>query len=77
MLLKINKILKNYQLSIDQITQADDHALNLELSSKQNKRDTIALLMQDLLSVGFSSVTSSEITLSDDEMYKSIVTVKR
>ncbi len=76
MFLKINKILKNYQLSIDKITQADTHAINLELSSKQNKRDTIALLMQDLLSVGFSSVTSGEITLSD-EMYKSIVTVKR
>ncbi len=77
MFLKINKILKNYQLSIDQITQTDDHALNLELSSKRNKRDTIALLMQDLLSVGFSSVTSGEITLSDDETYRSIVTVKR
>lgn len=77
MFLKINKILKNYQLSIEQITQADEHALNLELSSKQNKRDTIALLMQDLLSVGFSSVTSGEIILSDDEMYRSIVTVRR
>ncbi len=77
MFLKINKILKSYQLSIDQITQNDDHALNLELSSKQNKRDTIALLMQDLLKAGFSSVTSGEITLSDDEVYKSIVTVKR
>lgn len=77
MLLKINKILQNYQLSIDQITQEDDHALNLELSSKQNRRDTIALLMKDLLNVGFSSVTSGEIILSDDEVYKSIVTVKR
>jgi hypothetical protein len=77
MFLKINKILKNYNLSIDKITQADEHALNLELSSKIGKRDTIALLMQDLLSSGFSSVTSNEITLSDDEMYRSIVTVKR
>jgi len=77
MFLKINKILKNYQLSIDKITQADAHALNLELSSKNDKRDTIALLMKDLLTVGFSSVTSGKIVLSDDDMYRSIVTVKR
>ena len=77
MFLKINKILKNYQLSIENITQADSHALNLELSSKQNKRDTIALLMQDLLTVGFSSVTSGEITLSDDDLYRSTIIVKR
>ena len=76
MLLKINKILQNYNLSIEKITQADEHALNLELKSKQSKRDTIALLMKDLLNNGFSSVTSGEITLSDD-MYKSTATVKR
>ena len=77
MFLKINKILKNYKLSIDKITQADSHALNLELSSKDSKRDTIALLMKDLIDTGFSSVTSNEIILGNDDMYKSIVTVKR
>lgn len=77
MFLKINKVLKNYRLSIDKITQKDAHALNLELSSKDSKRDTIALMMKDLLDDGFSSVTSGEITLGDDDMYRSIVTVKR
>ncbi len=77
MILKINKILGRYHLSIDKITQTDTHALNLELSSKKDKRDTIALFMKDLLNNGFSSAISSEITLKDDDIYKSIVTVKR
>ncbi len=77
MLLKINKVLKNYNLLIDKITQVDANALNLELSSKDTKRDTIALLMKDLIDKGFSSVTSGEIALGNDNMYKSIVRVKR
>lgn len=77
MFLKINKVLKNYNLSIDKITQEDVHTLNLELSSKDSKRDTIALLMKDLINSGFSSVTSGEITLGDDDMIRSVVRVQR
>jgi len=77
MFLKINRVLKNHHLSIDKITQSNEHTLDLELSSKEKKRDTIALLMKDLLNDGFSSVTSHEITLGDDDMYRSIVKVKR
>jgi hypothetical protein len=77
MFLKINKVLKNYHLSLNKISQTDDHTLDLELSSKENKRDTIALLMKDLLNNGFSSVTSHKIALSDDDQYRSIVKVRR
>jgi len=77
MFLKINKALKNYHLSLNKISQTDDHTLDLELSSKEKKRDTIALLMKDLLNDGFSSVTSHEITLSDDDIYRSVVKVRR
>ena len=76
MFLKINKILKNYQLSLEKITQVDKNALNIELSSTNDKRNTIALLMKDLLNEGFSSVTSGEITLNDDK-YTSTITIKR
>lgn len=77
MLLKINDVLKQYNLSVEAITHADKQALNLELTSNENKRDTIALMMKDLLQIGFDSVTSNEITVDENEIYKSIVTVKR
>jgi hypothetical protein len=77
MLLDINSVLKNYKLSILKIKQSDKHALDIELVSKQNRRDTIALLMKDLLIGGFSSVSSNEIKVNADNTYTSVVTVKR
>ena len=76
MLSEINDLLHKYGLRIDKVTQSGEKTLDLELISKENKRDTIALFMQDLMRNGFSKVTSNEITL-DDDTYKSIVTVKR
>ena len=76
MFLEINRALKAHKLSIDKITQSDAHVLDLELFSQENRRDSIALFMKDLLNAGFNSVISGEITSSDDR-YKSIITVKR
>ena len=76
MLMTINDLLHKYGLTVDQVSQAGEKSLDLEIYSKENKRDTIALFMQDLLSHGFSKVVSNEITL-DEDAYKSIVTVKR
>ncbi len=76
MLLTINNLLHKYGLSVDKVTQAGEKTLDLEIHSRENRRDTIALFMKDLLAEGFSRVTSNEIKLSDDS-YTSIVTVKR
>jgi PHD/YefM family antitoxin component YafN of YafNO toxin-antitoxin module len=76
MLAEINDLLHKYGLRVDKVTQSGEKRLDLELISKENKRDTIALFMQDLMRNGFSKVSSNEITL-DDDTYKSIVTVKR
>ncbi len=76
MLLTINDLLHKYGLTVDKVTQTGEKSLDIEIYSRENRRDTIALFMKDLLSEGFSKVTSNEITLSDDA-YKSVVTVKR
>ncbi len=76
MLVQINELLHKYGLRVDKVTQSGEKSLDLELISKENRRDTIALFMQDLMRNGFSKVTSDEIE-HDDDSYKSIVTVKR
>jgi predicted nucleic acid-binding Zn-ribbon protein len=76
MLLTINTLLHKYGLTVNKVTQSGEKSLDLEIYSKQNKRDTIALFMKDLLAQGFSKVSSNEIIRNDDD-YKSIVTVKR
>ncbi len=76
MLLTINTLLHKYGLTVNKVTQSGEKSLDLEIYSKQNKRDTIALFMKDLLTQGFSKVSSNEIIRNDDD-YKSIVTVKR
>ncbi len=76
MFLTINTLLKKYKLSIDNVRQVDKGAMDFEIYSIENKRDTIAKFMSALLSKGYTSVTSNEIKLSSD-VYKSIITVKR
>ena len=53
-----------------------DRELAIELSSKINKRDTIALFMQEFFKLGYKSVSSNEIKLSKQK-YKSIIILKR
>ncbi len=76
MLLKITGLLQKYRLNVEKIRQTGEQQLDLELSSKENRRDTIALFMQDLLTAGYAHVSANEIALTDGR-YKSIVTVKR
>ncbi len=76
MFLTINTLLKKYKLSIDNVKQVDKGAMDFEIYSIDNKRDTIAKFMSALLSKGYTSVTSNEIALNSD-VYKSIITVKR
>jgi len=76
MFLTINTLLKKYKLSVENVRQVDKGALDFEIYSIENKRDTIAKFMSALLSQGYTSVTSSEIKLSDP-VYKSIITVKK
>ncbi len=76
MFLTINSLLKKYKLSIENIKQVDKGAMDFEIYSIENKRDTIAKFMSALLSKGYTSVTSNEIKLTSD-VYKSIITVKR
>lgn len=76
MLMTINELLHKYGLTVDEVSQADAKSLNLEIYSKENRRDTIALFIRDLLKNGFSKASSNEITL-DDNAYKSVITVKR
>ncbi len=76
MLMKITGLLQKYRLNVDKIRQTGKQRLALELSSPHNRRDTIALFMQDLLDAGYRHVGSGEITL-DEGRYKSVVTVER
>lgn len=76
MFLTINSLLKKYKLSVENVRQVDKGAMDFEIYSIENKRDTIAKFMSALLSKGYSSVTSNEIKLSAP-VYKSIITVKR
>ncbi len=76
MFLTINSLLKKYKLSVENVRQVDKGAMDFEIYSIENKRDTIAKFMSALLSQGYTSVTSSEIKLSAP-VYKSIITVKR
>ncbi|OQX74783.1 MAG: hypothetical protein B6D59_01150 [Campylobacteraceae bacterium 4484_4] len=76
MLLKITGLLQKYRLSVEKIRQTGEQQLDLELSSKENRRDTIALFMQDLLAAGYAHVSANEIALAEGR-YKSVVTVKR
>ncbi len=76
MLLTINDLLRKYALTVDKVTQSGEKSLDLEIYSREERRDTIALFMKDLLAHGFSKVTSNEIS-RDDDTYKSVVTVKR
>ncbi len=76
MFLTVNNLLKKYKLSIDNVRQVDKGAMDFEIYSIENKRDTIAKFMSALLSKGYTSVTSNEIKLNSD-VYKSIITVKR
>jgi len=76
MFLTINNLLKKYKLSVENVRQVDKGAMDFEIYSIEEKRDTIAKFMSALLSKGFTSVTSSEIKLSNP-VYKSIITVKR
>ena len=76
MFLTINNLLKKYKLSVENVKQVDKGAMDFEIYSIENKRDTIAKFMSALLSEGYTSVTSNEIKLSSP-IYKSIITVKR
>jgi len=76
MFLTINNLLKKYKLSVENVKQVDKGAMDFEIYSIENKRDTIAKFMSALLSEGYTSVTSNEIKLSS-QIYKSIITVKR
>jgi len=76
MLLKINQILQKYGLTVARVTQSGEHMVDLELYSKENRRDTIALFMRDLLKEGFEKVSSNEITLNNNS-YKSVITIKQ
>ncbi len=75
-LLTVNSLLQKYALSVDKVTQSAERTIDLELYSKKNKRDTIALFMKDLLNLGYEKVYSNEIKL-DEDSYKSIITLKR
>ncbi len=75
-LLTVNSLLRKYALSVDKVTQSGEKTIDLEIYSKKNKRDTIALFMKDLLSLGYEKVYSNEIKL-DEESYKSVITLKR
>ncbi len=75
-LLTINDLLQKYNLTLDHAKQSGEHMIDLEIYSKKNRRDTIALFMQALLSRGYKDVHSNEIKL-DDDTYKCIVTVQR
>jgi len=76
MILTINKLLQKYGLTVSKLAQSGAHMIDLELYSKENRRDTIALFMRDLLRQGFEKVTSNEIILSDNS-YKSVITIKQ
>jgi len=75
-LLQINNQLKKYSLKIDKIEQKGDRKLAIELSSDINKRDTIALFMQEFFKLGYRAVYSNEIKLSQQK-YKSVITLQR
>ena len=74
--LTVNQLLQKYHLSLSQVKQTGERSLDLEIYSKQSKRDTIALFMQELLAKGYKNVSSNEITLNDDT-YKSIINIQR
>ncbi len=76
MLLTINTLLKKYELTLTKVEQSGEKMMDLELYSKNNRRDTIALFMQELLAMGYENVYSNEIKLNETS-YRSIVTVKR
>jgi len=75
-LLTINDLLQKYKLILHKVEQSGEHKVDLEIYSKENRRNTIALFMQDLLAQGYKNVYSNEIKLNEDT-YKSIITVQR
>ena len=76
MFLTINDLLKKYKLSVENVKQVGKGTVDFEIYSLQKRRDTIAKFMASLLSHGYTSVTSNEISQSKN-LYKSIITVKR
>jgi predicted transcriptional regulator len=76
MLLTINDLLKEYKLSLGEVSQEGRATLDLEIYSLDNKRDNIAKFMNALLKRGFRSVSSNEI-VQEENSYKSIIRIQK
>ncbi len=64
--LRINKYLQKYKLSLKSLEQIGSDDIVLEIIAKYDKRDTIAKFMKDLIEGGFIEVSTNEIRLNKD-----------
>ncbi len=64
--LKINKYLQKYKLSLKSMEQIGSDDIILKIIAKYDKRDTIAKFMKDLIENGFIEVSTNEIKLNKD-----------
>ena len=76
MIIDINNLLAKYNLEVEQIKQKSQNELTLKIISQENRRDTIAKFMQDLIEDSYKGVTTAEIT-GNAEAYTSLIEIKR
>ncbi len=77
MIAEIDALLEKYRLQVKEIRQKNRNEITLKIVSKEEKRDTIAKFMGDLLKEkGFSDVETDEIKL-DKDAYTSLIKIER
>lgn len=75
-LIKVNTLLKKYNLATTKITLIEKDKMEIEIVAQYSKRDNITKFMEDLIKRGFIGVRTDEIK-SDKDIYISKIEIKR